>query len=284
MQQNFGNPAFGGAAQQGYNTLRQFGTPAQEVRQHISESLQQGGQSFQQPSASFGQFGAPQANSAMNSVMRAGATNPQFVQQHIAQDLGYAPYANAHGAAGSAMHAGATNPQEVQQHIAQDLGYSNYANQSQSFQQPQSSFQQPQASFQQGVVDQVMNAAPAQIQGQQGQQFGHYAQAQNYPQAQNYANPQSYSNSTFGQFGTNPQMIRQQIQSDLSNNVGAMSSQQAGAFHGSMSYGQGVTAQNQNFAPQNAQNAQYQNSTFGQFGTSPQAVRQQIQQDLGHYQ
>ncbi|MFB5190255.1 hypothetical protein [Alicyclobacillus fastidiosus] len=203
MQQQYsGNQQFGasGQMQGGYNTLRQFGTDPQQVRQHISESQQYGGQGF-------------------GGVMQAGATDPRVVQQHIAQDLGYGGY----GASAS------------------------YGGQQQ---------------YNQGAFQQVMQSAPAQVQGGQGQQLGQFQGGYN----------QGYSNSTFGQYGTNPQVVRQHIQQDLSNQVGSMTSEQAGAYRGQFAGGgQGVMSQGQGM-----------NSTFGEFATDPQTVRQHIQQDLSN--
>ncbi|EJY55382.1 hypothetical protein URH17368_2122 [Alicyclobacillus hesperidum URH17-3-68] len=177
-----------------------------------------------------------------SSPMHAGATNPQIVQQHIAQDLGYAQpsygYAGPQVPTGSTLSQFGSNPQMVRQHIQQDLHGYGYAatNQAQNV----------------GVTHQVMQSVPAQI---HSQTFG-------YGYAQHPA-----SHSTLGQFGSNPQMVQQHIQQDLHNQVGAMSSQQAGAFHGA-----------------NYPSAQGAVGTFGQFGTNPQVVRQHIAQDLGYYQ
>jgi hypothetical protein len=206
------------------------------------------------------------------NTLREFATDPQVVQQHIQQSLQGQPQQSYQsqmspfaGGMHDVMHAGATNPQTVQQHIAQDLGYQGpqanqygYAGQNQ---------------FNPAAMQQVMHAAPAQVQGAHGQQLGYNAQ----PQYANSYFPQA-QNSAFGEFGTNPQVVRQHIQQDLANQQGAMTSQQAGGYRPQqMSYGQGITAQ-QNYGQQP------QGGMFSQFGTNPQAVRQQIQQDLNGYQ
>ncbi|GMA62433.1 DUF4175 domain-containing protein [Alicyclobacillus fastidiosus] len=215
MQQQYpGNQQFGasGQLQGGYNTLRQFGTDPQQVRQHISESLNQG---------SMQQYGGQ----GSGGVMQAGATDPRVVQQHIAQDLGYGASASYGG-----------------------------------------------QQYNQGAFQQVMQSAPAQVQGGQGQQLGQFQGGYN----------QGYSNSTFGQFGTNPQVVRQHIQQDLSNQVGSMTSEQAGAYRGQFGGGaQGMMSQGQMSQGQMSQ-GQGMNSTFSQFGTNPQEVRQHIQQDLSN--
>ncbi|GEO25456.1 hypothetical protein AAC03nite_12410 [Alicyclobacillus acidoterrestris] len=299
MQQYSGNP-FGSSnqAQGGFNTLRQFGTDPQQVRQHISETINQGQQQFSGYAQQMAGQGYPQqfAGQGFHSGMRAGATNPQEVRQHIAQDLGYSNM-NQMSASGfqsapahySVMQAGATNPQEVRQHIAQDLGYGGQqfasspmhagATDPQVAQQhiaqdlgyrnasygPQEQYG---GHYNQGAFQQVMQSAPAQVQGNQGQQVGQFQGG--YGQAM-YG--QSANNSAFGQFGTNVQEVRQDIQQDLSNQVGAMTSQQAGALRGQ--YG----GSSQGFSQ-----GQAMNSAFGQFGTNPQTVRGHISQDLNNFQ
>lgn len=227
--------------QQGYNTLRQFGTNPQDVRNHMSETMQSTGY---HP----GTFGA-QGYGA--SPMNAYTTDPQVVRQHIQQDLGYAQggYGVQGGYASSPMHAYATDPQLVRQHIQQDLGYAHQGGQQlQGMHQGYGASQMSNT----GVVHQVMQAVPAQVHGMQGQQMGYGVQ--------------SNAQSTFGQYGTNPQTVQQHIQSDLNNQVGQMSSYQAGYQQGGQ-YGQSMQA-----------------GAYGQFGTNPQTVRQHIGQDLGYYQ
>jgi hypothetical protein len=75
---------------------------------------------------------------------------------------------------------------------------------------------------------------------------------------------QNASGSTFGQFGSNPQMVQQHISEDL-HSGGYPTSSYQGAYNTGNYSGQG-------------------GSTFGQYGTDPQVVRQHIQQDLGNTQ
>ncbi len=243
---------FGGQpGTQGYNTLRQFGSNPQEVRSHIANEL------------------SPSATSFAGSPMHAGGTDPRVVQQQIAQDLGYhGGQSNYYGtnsfSGGGLLSQFGTHPQMVQQHIQQDLsGYNNQAGYATG-------------QFGQGSVQQVMQSVPAQIQAHYGnasvgtQHYGtpQYATAQ-YSTPQ-YGTSQHYGAGTLAQFGTHPQVVQQHIQNDLQNQVGTITSQQAGGYQGQ---GGGY------YATQNTPNG-----AFGQFGTNPQVVRQHIQQDLGYYQ
>lgn len=235
--QTFGGVQTGGPVQgQGYSTLREFGTNPQEVRSHIAGGYQ------------------PSMTTYGTSPMHAGATDPRVVQGHIAQDLGYGGaqaghYATTAPMGGSILSQFGSQPQMVQQHIRQDLAPNygmtpNYATAGYG----------PSA-----TVQQVMQSVPSQVYQPYGGGYTSTAQTT------------GYGTSTFAQYGTDPQTVQQHIQNDLQQQVGSMTSQQAGGWAG-------------------APTSQYQPTTqsptgmFNQFATNPQQVRQHIQQDLGYYQ
>lgn len=186
-------------------------------------------------------------------------SDPQMVRQHISQDLGYPGWQGTQGM----MH-GISNPQMIRQQIARDLGYSGYSSsmsgQSQNMMRGNDAPMQgqyptqtmnPNSNYNQNAFQQVMQAASVPYVSQNsmsGQMIP--------PQQPNNAMP--YRTSTFAEYGSNPQMVQQHIQSDLANGQGTMTSEQAGAYR------------------------HYGTNTFSQFGTPPQIVQNHIRQDMNH--
>ncbi|MCL6548822.1 MAG: hypothetical protein K6T30_07915 [Alicyclobacillus sp.] len=204
----------------------------QFVRQQIAQDLGQG--AWQGPAM------AMQAGGIGTSTLAQFGSNPQEIRQQIAQDLGQAAWQGpAMAAPPTAVHGTSTfaqfgtNPQFVQQQIARDLGhvqgpammaqpqYLNPYAQAGVYQPVQN-----QAYYNPAVFQQVMGAVqtnPQQVRqqiqqdiqsGLQPPAFLTHAQgmaAQTAPALPG----QAFTASTLGQFGTDPQLVRQQIQSDL---------------------------------------------------------------------
>ncbi|EPZ43557.1 hypothetical protein [Alicyclobacillus acidoterrestris] len=226
MQQYSGNQ-FGSSnqTQGGFNTLRQFGTDPQQVRQHISETFNQGQQQFGGYAQQMAGQGYPQqfAGQGFHSVMHAGATNPQVVQQHIAQDLGYSNASfgaqeqyGGHYNQGAFQQVMQSVPAQVQGNQGQQLGqfqggygqamYGQGANNG-AFGQFGTNVQEVRQDIQQDLSNQV-GAMTSQQAGALRGQYGGSSQGFSQGQA---------TNSTFGQFGTNPQTVRGHISQDLNN-------------------------------------------------------------------
>ncbi|MBX5436196.1 MAG: hypothetical protein IRZ33_03155 [Alicyclobacillaceae bacterium] len=211
-----------GAAAPGASTLAQFGTNPQWVQQQIQQDLAQASHAFPPTGAFYG------ANPA---VMAAGASNPQMVRQQIQQDLGQqAPGQNPAGGFGTSTLAQfGSQPQEIRQQIAQDLGQNPWQGQPQYLNPyAQAGVYQPvqnQAYYNPAVFQQVMHSVqtnPQQVRQQiqqdiqSGMQPPAFLQQAPVPAGAMQAPSGSLQpGSTLGQFGTNPQLMRQQIQSDL---------------------------------------------------------------------
>jgi len=184
------------------------------------------------------------------SPVTVGATNPDEVRQHIANDLGYEqtnqsymrPNQMTSGGYGSSSFAQfGTDPQVVRQHIQQDLG----------------------------------NRSP--------QSYGYGSHQQNVGSA--YGQTSGYGQSTFSQFGTNPQVVQQHIQQDLNGYGGGYT--QSANTQGYPQRAQQMQPQPQPQPQQSQQSAGYNSGAFQQIMTgSPnhqQMVQGQIRQDLSPY-
>ncbi|WAH35938.1 hypothetical protein [Alicyclobacillus dauci] len=239
----------------GNSTLGQFGTNPQQVRQHIQEDLQNaafGGSQGQGAGMGMGMgMGAQGAGMSMGGQGagmgmggQAGAfggntlgqfgTNPQQVRQHIQEDLQNAAFGGSQGQGAGMMGMGAqgagmgmdgqagafggntlgqfgTNPQQVRQHIQEDLQTAAFGGN-----QGQSAGMMGMGGQGAGMMGMGGQGAGMMGMGAQGAAMGMGSQAGAF-------------GGTLGQFGTNPQQVRQHIQEDLSNaafggNQGAMSS------------------------------------------------------------
>jgi len=204
----------------------------------------------------------------------------------------------------SAFRVGASNPEMIRRQIGQDLGY--YGQQGQQS-QPSSG----QMSGSQGYMGQ--NAGGRSMLSEFGSQ-GQYVQQQireDLGQSQSYSN-QGYGSSPVNMRVTNTQAVRQQIhgtagqplggQSQYMNNQFSSGGQGAYGGSGYEGYNSGVLRNVMSASPSDArqvqshiaqdmggygggygaQPGQFATSAFGQFGTNPQAVQRQIQQDIGY--
>ena len=202
------------------------------------------------------------------------ASNPQDIRNQIQQDLqgynqgysqgfnqgysqgytGGAPYNNAlvggGGYGGSTLSQFGTHPQGIQQQIQQDL-------------------QSARAYHAQWAAQNGVNPQTVQTSTYGSPMSG-------YPQQGGYAGPGPTGVSTLSQYGSNPQTIQAQIQQVPNNSQGYAQ--------------QGYVQQNygMNFTGPTPQYSNYGVgtgvSTLAQYGSNPQQIRQQIQQDGTNWQ
>jgi hypothetical protein len=252
----------------------------------------------------YGAMGAPIGGPSsmgmpVGGMLREFGTNPQVVQQHIQQDLGY--YGNG---STEMMHYQPMFSHAMSNPIMQGQGYSNqqgygqgqgmqgqgYSNQQgygqgQGMQgqgmQGQSYSNQHQQGYSPQALQQVMHAAPvsANVMDSYGAESlrygGGYAGMQGAMQ-NTISQPYGMGSSILSEYGTNPQVVRQHIAQDLQQGQGAMTSQQAGnrVAEAYQMYGSSIP-------PQTSQMQHPMGSSMlSQYGTSPQVVQSHIQQDL----
>ncbi|MCY0888653.1 MAG: hypothetical protein OWQ59_09385 [Alicyclobacillaceae bacterium] len=235
----------------------------------------------------YGAMGAPIGGPSsmgmpVGGMLREFGTNPQVVQQHIQQDLGY--YGNG---STEMMHYQPMFSHAMSNPIMQGQGYSNQQGygQGQGMQgqgmQGQSYSNQHQQGYSPQALQQVMHAAPvsANVMDSYGAESlrygGGYAGMQGAMQ-NTISQPYGMGSSILSEYGTNPQVVRQHIAQDLQQGQGAMTSQQAGnrVAEAYQMYGSSIP-------PQTSQMQHPMGSSMlSQYGTSPQVVQSHIQQDL----
>lgn len=144
---------------------------------------------------------------------------------------GYVPNTGQYNA-GNTFGQFGTNPQAVQQHIAQDLhqggyGYAPYSNQGYPNQghPSQQTYHSSHSSHQVGDFSQY-GTNPQMVHQHNAQDSG-YTQNDYTPHGQQ---GYGYGASMLSQFGTNPQAVQQHIHTDLAYGQGAITSRQAGSY------------------------------------------------------